>query len=181
MTERTADIFRSMSTAFIEYKPYDFLTIKSTNSYDWINSDYYGYSSPLSRGGESVGGYVYNENAHRKRLSTSNMVTFDKTYNELHHINLLGAFEAEQYKSDYFSAEGSGLPNESLSVLSVTAVPTSVAGSSSGNAMVSYLTRANYDFDTKYYISGSFRRDGSSGLDLMRDGLISGRFPEPGD
>ena len=130
LTVRTSDIFRSMSTGFIEYKPYDFLSFKSTNSYDWINSDYYGYSSPLSRGGESVGGYVYNENAQRIRLSTSNMVTFDKTYNELHHVNVIAAFEAEQYKSNYFSAEGQGLPNESLSVLSVTAVPTSAAGSS---------------------------------------------------
>lgn len=166
LTVRTADIFRNMTTGFIEFKPYDFLSFKSTNSYDWINSDYYGYSSPLSRGGESVGGYVYNENAQRKRISTSNLVTFDKTYNDLHHVNVIAAFEAEQYKSNYFSAEGSGLPNESLSVLSVTAVPTSVAGSNSANSMISYLSRVNYDFDNKYYLSGSFRRDGSSRLGL---------------
>lgn len=166
LTIRTSDIFRSMSTGFVEYKPYDFLSFKSTNSYDWINSDYYGYSSPLSRGGESTYGYVYNENAQRKRISTSNLVTFDKTFNELHHVNIIGAFEAEHYKSNYFSAEGTGLPNESLRVLSVTAVPTSVSGSSSGNSIISYLSRANYDFNNKYYFSGSFRRDGSSRLGL---------------
>lgn len=166
LMERTSDIFRSMSTGFIEYKPYDFLTFRSTNSYDWINSNYYGYSSPLSRGGEGTQGYVYQENAQRKRASTSNLVTFDKTYNEYHHINIIGAFEAEQYKSNYFSAEGTGLPNESLRVLSVTAVPTSVAGSSSGYSMLSYLSRANYDYDNKYYLSGSFRRDGSSKIGI---------------
>lgn len=166
LTIRTADIFRSMSTGFIEYKPYDFLSFRSTNSYDWINSDYYGYSSPLSRGGESTYGYVYNENAQRKRLSTSNLVTFDKTFNDLHHINVIAAFEVEQYKSGYFSAEGEGLPNESLRVLSVTAVPVGASGSNSGNSMISYLSRTNYDFDHKYYLSGSFRRDGSSRLGL---------------
>lgn len=166
LTIRTADIFRSMSTGFIEYKPTDFLSFKSTNSYDWINSNYYGYSSPLSRGGESTQGYVYNENAQRTRTSTSNLVTFDKTYNEFHHINIIGAFEAEQYKSSYFSAEGEGLPNESLRVLSVTAVPVGASGSNSGNSMISYLSRANYDFDNKYYFSSSFRRDGSSRLGL---------------
>ena len=166
LTERTADIFRSMSTGFVEYKPYDFLSFKSTNSYDWINSNYYGYSSPLSRGGESTFGYVYNENAQRIRLSTSNMVTFNKTFNELHHVNVIGAFESEQYKSNYFSAEGEGLPNESLKVLSVTAVPVGASGSNSGNSMISYLSRTNYDFDNRYYFSGSFRRDGSSRLGL---------------
>ena len=166
LTERTADIFRSMNTFYIEYKPFDFLSFKSTNGYDWINSNYYGYGSPLSRGGESTEGYVNNENAQRTRFTSSNVLTFDKTYNELHHINVLGAFEADKYESSYFSAEGTGLPNESLKVLSVTAIPTSVAGSSSGNAMLSYFSRANYDFDKKYYLSGSFRRDGSSRLGL---------------
>lgn len=30
--------------------------------------------------------------------------------------------------------------------------------------MISYLSRLNYDYDDRYYIAGSYRRDGSSRL-----------------
>ncbi len=33
-----------------------------------------------------------------------------------------------------------------------------------GNTMMSVLSRAEYSFDDKYYVSASFRRDGSSRL-----------------
>lgn len=164
LMERSSKVFRSMSSGYLEYKPYEFLTFRSTNSYDWINHDYVGYYSPLSRNGEDTHGYVSNSNAKRKRLSSSNLLTFDKTYQELHHINVIGAFEMEQFKSGDYGAEGEGLPNESLRVLSVAAVPVGVWGSSRGSSMLSYLSRANYDYANKYYFSTSFRRDGSSRL-----------------
>lgn len=161
----TTQVFRSMTIGYIEYKPFDYLTFRSTNSYDFVDSDSKNYYSPLSRSGEPLG-YVYNRNEKRKRASTSNLVTFDKNFKELHHLNIIAAFEAEKYKRNYFSATGEGLPNESLQVLAVTAVPTGASGYSSGNAMISYLSRLNYDFDNKYYFSSSFRRDGSSRLGL---------------
>lgn len=161
----TTQVFRSMTIGYIEYKPFDYLTFRSTNSYDFVDSDSKNYYSPLSRSGEPLG-YVYNRNEKRKRASTSNLVTFDKNFKELHHLNIIAAFEAEKYKRNYFSATGEGLPNESLQVLAVTAVPTGASGYSSGNAMISYLSRLNYDFDNKYYFSTSFRRDGSSRLGL---------------
>ncbi len=166
LNEKTAKVFRSMNSGYIEYKPFKSLTFRSTNSYDWINSDYYRYASPLSRDAEDVNGYVYNSNAKRKRLSTSNLLTFEKTFDEKHHLNVIAAFEAEQYKAIDYAAEGEGLPNESLRVLSVTAVPVGASGSESGYSMISYLSRANYDFDNKYYFSGSIRRDGSSRLGI---------------
>lgn len=164
LMEVNAKVFRSLSTGYIEYKPYDFLTFRSTNSYDWVNSNYYNYYSPLSRSGEDVGGEVYNQNQQRMRTSTSNLLTFNKTFKELHHVNVIGAFEAERLKTTYFSATGEGLPNESLNVLSVTAVPVGASGYRNGSSMLSYLSRANYDYNNKYYFSSSFRRDGSSRL-----------------
>jgi TonB-linked SusC/RagA family outer membrane protein len=166
LMEVNAKVFRSMSTGFFEYSPISSLTIKSTNSYDWVNSDYYNYYSPLSRSGEDVGGEVYNRNNQVKRTSTSNLVTFDDTYSDVHHVNVIAAFEAERYGTSYFSAGGEGLPNESLGVLSVTAVPVSASGYTSGSTMISYLSRANYDYDNKYYFSTSIRRDGSSRLGI---------------
>jgi len=164
LMEVNAKIFRSLSSGFLEIRPISSLTIRSTNSYDWVNDDYYNYYSPLSRSGEDVGGEVYNRNQQRKKASTSNLVTFDDTFADLHHVNVIAAFEAERYSTSYVSATGEGLPNESLAVLSVTAVPVGASGYTTGSTMISYLSRANYDYNNKYYISTSIRRDGSSRL-----------------
>ena len=158
LMEVNAKVFRSMSTGFFEYSPISSLTFRSTNSYDWVNGDYYNYYSPLSRSGEDVGGEVYNRNQQRKRSSTSNLATFDNTFADVHHVNVIAAFEAERYGTTYVSATGEGLPNESLGVLSVTAVPVGASGYKTGSTMISYLSRANYDYDNKYYFSTSIQK-----------------------
>lgn len=165
LMENKSQTFRSLGTGYLEFKPYDFLTLRSTNSYDFVDNNYNTYYSPSSRNGEPLG-YVYKRNEKRNRTSTSNLITFDKDFNDFHHFNVIGAFEAERNSMDYFSASGEGLPNESLKDLSVIAVPTGVSGYSSANTLISYLSRLNYDFDNKYYFSSSFRRDGSSRLGL---------------
>ena len=79
---------------------------------------------------------------------------------------MIAAFEAESYSYVYFSAGGEGLPNENLGVLSVTANPVSASGYVNRSTMISYLSRVNYDYDNKYFISTSIRRDGSSRLGI---------------
>jgi TonB-linked SusC/RagA family outer membrane protein len=166
LMEVSAKVFRSISTGYIEIKPIESLSFRSTNSYDFVNSLYYNYYSPLSRSGEDVSGEVYNRNTQVKKASTSNLLTFDKKFQDIHHLNVIAAFEAESYTYEYFSAGGEGLPNENLGVLSVTANPVSASGFTNRSTMMSYLTRANYDYDNKYFVSTSFRMDGSSRLGI---------------
>ena len=44
------------------------------------------------------------------------------------------------------------------------AVLKSFVSSTQAYRMISYLSRLNYDYDNRYYIAGSYRRDGSSRL-----------------
>ena len=50
-------------------------------------------------------------------------------------------------------------------VLDNASTPVYIGHNVSGDAMLSYVLRANYDYKKKYYVSVSFRRDGSSRLD----------------
>ncbi|MEZ4999719.1 MAG: hypothetical protein R2727_03270 [Bacteroidales bacterium] len=52
LNETSAKLFRSMNTGFIEFKPLEFLTFRSTNYIDWLNNDETRYASPLSRSGD---------------------------------------------------------------------------------------------------------------------------------
>ena len=46
----------------------------------------------------------------------------------------------------------------------VTAGDYDASGYSWGNSMASILSRAEYNYDGRYYVSASYRRDGSSRL-----------------
>lgn len=164
LNDNKAGLFRSMNNGFIEFRPFEFLTFRSTNSIDWINNDQTRYASPLSRSGEDEGGYVNITNRKRITTTTSNLLTFDKILWDLHHINVIGAFEASQQRSKQYGVTGDGLPNETIDNIGATAIPSSAYGYDEGSSIISYIGRVNYDFKNKYYASASIRRDGSSRL-----------------
>lgn len=164
LNENSASLWRSMNTGYIEFSPFDFLTFRSTNSYDRITNDEISYASPSSKSGEAELGSVTNSNRKNITSTTSNLLTFDKTFEELHHINLIAAFEAEESRTSRYYATGDYLPNETLRSLGVTSIPTGAYGYDDGSTMISYLSRLNYDYKNRYYMSSSIRRDGSSKL-----------------
>lgn len=70
---------------------------------------------------------------------------------------------------DYFTVLNAGQSNQQNS------------NSISENAMISYLGRANYVYDDKYYLTATFRRDGTSRLAKETAGAISPHSPVPGE
>ncbi|MCK4991349.1 MAG: hypothetical protein KAS29_12715, partial [Bacteroidales bacterium] len=166
LNETSAKLFRSMNTGFIEFRPLEFLTFRSTNSFDWITNDETRYGSPLSRSGEAENGFVYLTNRKRITATTSNILTFDKSFYELHNVNIIGGFEAGEQRATLYGVGGEGLLNETIRDIGATAIPTDAWGYDEGSSILSFLSRVNYDFKNKYYGSVSFRRDGSSQLGI---------------
>jgi len=92
-----------MNTGFLEIRPFEFLTFRSTNSFDWINNDEKRYASPLSRSGDDEQGYVALDNRKRITTTTSNILTFEKTFNDLHKVNVIAGQEAEKKRANKVS------------------------------------------------------------------------------
>jgi TonB-linked SusC/RagA family outer membrane protein len=166
LNETSAKVFRSMNIGFLEFRPFEFLTLRSTNSIDWITNDETRYASPLSRSGEDENGSVSLTNRKRISTTTSNILTFDKSFNEFHNLNIIGGFEAGEHRATRYDADGEGLPNETIRDIGATAIPVDVYGYDEGSSIMSILSRVNYDFRNKYYGSASYRRDGSSKLGI---------------
>ena len=67
--------------------------------------------------------------------------------------------------SDYnsYSAKSVQIPNETLSMADMgSGIPQSVTSKITSWSMISYLGRINYNYKSKYYMTASFRADGSS-------------------
>src|SRR5690606_2953568 len=70
--------------------------------------------------------------------------------------------EAQKSQRESISASGTQFPNEKLRTRNSASAEFSISGSRSEYTFVSAFSRANYNYDGKYFLSASIRRDGSS-------------------
>lgn len=138
------------------------LDVRSIFSYDNTTVKDHIYYSANHFNGSSVNGSVTEMRTTYEKLVSSTTANYNTTFG-LHTIGALVGFEAEKNKTDYVRATGEGLPTSTLHTVS-TAGTLSSAGYNWGNAMVSVLSKLDYNYDQRYYASASFRRDGSSRL-----------------
>ncbi|WP_113652877.1 SusC/RagA family TonB-linked outer membrane protein [Pedobacter namyangjuensis] len=139
------------------------LNLKSIFSYDnsQITDDL--YYSALHFNGVATKGSVNAFTTNVNKLVSSTTLNFNKSF-EKHNLGLLAGFEAEKNKTEFQRSTGTDLPSSALHTVATAGV-TNASAYDWGNSIVSFLSRAEYDYNQQYFLSGSFRRDGSSRLD----------------
>lgn len=137
------------------------LSAQTIFSYDNTETKDHLYYSRLHYNGKGLG-EVNEMSTNEKRAVSSTTLTYNTNFG-LHNFNLLAGFETERNRTTYQRSKGTDLPASGLHTVS-TAGDTDAAGYSWGNSMMSYLSRLEYNFNRKYHLAGSFRRDGSSKL-----------------
>ena len=138
------------------------LDVRSIFSYDNTSVRDHIYYSANHYAGSADHGSVTEYSTTYSKLVSSTTATYGATFDK-HTVGAMVGFEAEKNKSDYLRASGTNLPVSTLHTVSTAGTQTSTAYSW-GNAMVSVLSKLDYNFDERYFLSGSFRRDGSSRL-----------------
>ncbi|WP_461040587.1 SusC/RagA family TonB-linked outer membrane protein [Spirosoma harenae] len=101
----------------------------------------------------------------------TNQLTFDKSFGK-HNLSVLAVAETQKVLSTGLTGSGTR-PNNDLDVIQGVSNP-AITSTRGETDLISYVGRVNYDFDGKYLISASIRRDGSS---LFAPGNKWGNFP----
>lgn len=139
------------------------LYFQTTNGIDILNINDKQVWETDSPNGESRGGLVYGSHVNLIDLTSSNILNLDKEFGE-HSINAIAGYEAKNRTYNIMDATGEQFSSDKLLYLSNAATPTSVGGSSSNDRLISFLAKLDYNLSDKYYLSLSYRRDGSSRL-----------------
>jgi TonB-linked SusC/RagA family outer membrane protein len=94
----------------------------------------------------------------------TNTLNYMKTFDEKHNINVMGGFTMEKFAE--YTLEGSREATPSnhpdLQYINAGTLNPQASGTNTYNTLTSYLGRAMYNYDSRYYITGSVRADGSS-------------------
>ncbi|GAB4022903.1 TonB-dependent receptor [Spirosoma sp. KCTC 42546] len=101
----------------------------------------------------------------------TNQLSFDKTFGK-HSLSVLAVAETQKVLSTGLTGSGTR-PNNDLDVIQGVSNP-SITSTRAETDLISYVGRINYDYEGKYLLSASIRRDGSS---LFAPGNKWGNFP----
>lgn len=138
---------------------------KSTLSIDRVYFNSTSFLDPIKT---SWGRTNFGQASDNRSLSTimvfDNIMTFDKTF-EKHSISLMGgtSYTSSVWNQSYMSASHFGT-SDILTLNAANKIEQWSGTSASDWAIMSYLGRIAYNFDSKYLFTVNFRADGSSKL-----------------
>ena len=90
-----------------------------------------------------------------------NILTYEREFGA-HSINLLAAASQQQDRYESLSVDGQNFPNNSLRVISAANEIAGRSGENLPRRIRSIFGRINYAYDSRYLLSATIRRDGSS-------------------
>ncbi len=137
------------------------LKFRSTLAIDFYFSKYDGYSSAEHGSSAGVGGSADKSWTRNIATTWTNILTYDKKFGD-HTLGVLLGEESFKRNVAGLSASRNGFPGAGLKELSSAAVATGSSSYEDNYGLLSFFSRVEYDYQDKYYISGSVREDGSS-------------------
>ncbi|KKK55479.1 hypothetical protein LCGC14_3074140, partial [marine sediment metagenome] len=105
----------------------------------------------------------YSEDRNRRQVQNFNqLLTYNKSFNDIHNLDITAGHES--YERTYSGNNTLAIEQAAEGIFEFDnfATPVSLGGSTTNKTIEGYFLRTNYNFDNKYYISASVRRDGSS-------------------
>ena len=161
-----SDGYRVLDVAYGEISPTKGLKIRSQFSADYFSDNSFVGYDPRHGDGFSGNGLAQNSQQSILRTNIQNYFNYNKTIRK-HSIFLTGGHELQQQTTRLYSATGQNISDLFFikeSLISNTAATQSVTGNYAKSSLESVFGRINYDFDNKYFLQASIRRDGQSSL-----------------
>lgn len=153
--------FSSITNLDITVNIFDWLKFHTVNGIDLNYIMEKQIWDPESIDGAATNGYMYQYSSMYHKMTTSNTLNFDRNFGA-HSVKALVGYEAMKYSYDNFSAEGQEFAYNDKMYMGNAATPSGVGGYEGTDRMVSWMAKADYVYDSRYFISASYRRDGSS-------------------
>lgn len=125
---------------------------------------YYYWSAIYNPQGSNYNGLGQQYNSRNTIITWSNILGWNYTFDKKHTISLMLGQEMQrkEYYYDYYSKSDFPYADSGMRDLTTAGTDQGSEYYKSQARLASYFVDAQYSYDEKYYLSGSYRRDGSS-------------------
>ena len=150
--------YRINASMFLEWKPIDNVTLKTTDGVEYLTEYSRQYWNPITHKNVAT---LFNIWTKDIRYTTSNTATYDNQFGE-HNVHAVLGQEAFIDTYDYIYGYSPKVdPNIPYPTTS-TAADDEIDYRFNERTLMSFFGILNYNYASKYYLSASVRRDGSS-------------------
>lgn len=155
--------YRMLASLFLELKLAEGLKLKTTFAPDYVNLYETIFWNKNHGNGPAYGGRSERHQTHDLMVTSTTTLNFDRRFgNDKHGVSAMVGFESWKSTREYALAQGTNFAFDFMDELIASTSPLAPSSWTSKSVLFSYIARAEYDFNHKYYLSASFRRDGSS-------------------
>ncbi|KAA6432306.1 SusC/RagA family TonB-linked outer membrane protein [Rufibacter glacialis] len=152
-------VFRTLATIFGQYKILEGLNFRTTFNLDHADATTKNWlPAKLAINRNTTGSLL---GYRRQTFVNENTLDYNRTFAKMHNISALGGISYSNYKFDSWRLSGAGYTSNEIPTLNQA---TSFSGTSAEtrNVLFSYFGRVQYNYNDRYLLSASIRRDGSS-------------------
>lgn len=171
----TQRLFNTVGTIFATVDILDNLSFRTSFNGDITSNNMDRFvPSTISVSGTNLYGSTFS--GTNLSWSNENTLSYSNTFAGKHNVGALVGFSEQMATFTSSGISANNFPNDLVRTVNAGTV-TAITASKSQWSMASLITRLNYDYNEKYYLTATFRRDGSS-----RFGARSkwGSFPSVG-
>ena len=160
------------SSAYLQLKPLSWITLKSMYGIDYFLIDNDSYLTPINGDGTATNGSLSDVFAKYKTYLWTNTAQFDYTVATNHNFSLLVGNEQQRRTTSTYGIQRQGVSDPGFTVIQAGFTVNNPTGNAFGeNYLLSNFGRLTYNFDKKYFLAGTLRRDEYSAL-----GVKAGTF-----
>jgi len=149
---------------YVQINPFNGFTVTGTLGYSLDNTRYHSVLSSIYGQFTTQGGNATQNQTRTSGLTLQAIANYKHSFNDIHNIELMAGYESYEYRDESVEASGMGLYNPFSWAINNTLMNDARRGYGSFGAYSTrgILAQANYNYESRYFLTGMYRRDASS-------------------
>ncbi|SHG75253.1 TonB-linked outer membrane protein, SusC/RagA family [Salegentibacter echinorum] len=158
---RRSMLTRAITNTKVDWELYEGLTFSNRISLDYQLSEYKIYVNRYEGDADDINGYA--ENSDEKNFNWVYQGSLNYVFNfGDHNFDVKGLFEYQNNQNSYLYGYGENFPTDGLININSASANFDADSSFDDWTNVSYLGLLNYNYDGRYVVDATYRREGSS-------------------
>ena len=154
---------RLLGTSYFEYQIIPDLTFKSQVGIDLVDVKEREWDDPRNPGNTAEGKGRATRRLTRQMIWTNtNTLNWAYSISDLHNFSVLLGHEVQSSNYTEVDASSEDFPGYLLREVNAGATPITTSSRATDYKFLSYFSKVDYNFDNRYYLALTYRRDGSS-------------------
>ena len=137
------------------------LTFSANVAYDIFNENSIEFMTPVAGDAASVGGRGTKVSLRKDAMNVNQLLSYAPSFGK-NNINILLGHETNETNTSYFGGEMTGYVDATNPEFSNAVVYNNMTSYKYSRIREGYFSKADYNYDDRYYVTGSYRRDASS-------------------